>query len=134
MKTPLVLGLLLTALCIAVDTTAPARTAKAEARLDQLLAGKVARSPQLCITRQEAERQEVIDDRTIIFRPTPNRIIRNDISPSCRGLDRQVAMVRISPGTSLCRGEIFELRDLSTGIDLGSCTFGEFTEYRTPRR
>ena len=134
MKMLLLIGLLATASCAAGDTAEPARTAKAEGRLDQFLAGKVASQPQSCITRREAERQEVVDDRTIIFRVSSNRVIRNDISPSCPGLDRQAAIIRVSPSTSICRGEIFEVRDLTSGISYGSCTFGDFTEYRTPRR
>lgn len=132
-KMLLLVPLLLTASCSAVDATAPVRDAKAEARLDQLLAGKVAGPTRSCITHRDADRQEVIDERTIIYRVGRDLLYRNDISPSCAGLDRDSTLIRRSSSPSLCRGDIFQVRDSGTSFERGSCSLGEFTEYRTLR-
>lgn len=134
MKTLLVLSLLFTASCGAQVATAPMRDEKAMARLDLLLGGKVAGQTRSCISRRDAERQEIIDDRTIIYRANSQRIIRGDISPSCTGLSHHSTLIRRSISSEICAGEIFEVRDAGSGFNHGSCTYGEFTEYNTPIR
>ena len=135
MKRLLLLPLLLSA-CGADLAEDPVRTARAETRLGELLAGKTPGRKLSCLPRQNAERQSIIDERTIIFYPGTgrNRVYRSDISPSCPGLDRNSTIIRRSTQTSICAGEIFEIRDSGTQFPRGSCTFGEFTEYRRPER
>ena len=87
-----------------------------------------------CIARRDAERQEIIDESTIVYRPGNDRVIRGDIAPSCPGLDRNSTIIRRSISTDICAGEIFEVRDAGTQFPQGSCSYGDFTEYRTPAR
>lgn len=135
MKLLLALPLLLSA-CGANVAADPVRVAQAETRLGELLAGKTAGRVMTCLPRQYAERQTIIDERTIIFRPNAgrSRVYRSDLSPSCPGLDRYSTLIRRSTQTSICSGEIFEVRDSGTQFPQGSCTFGDFTEYRAPER
>lgn len=125
----LLLAPLLLAGCGADVATDPVRSAKAETRLGQLLAGKVAGRSQSCITRFDAERQTVIDGRTIIYNGNRARLYRTEIA-NCPGLDDRSTLIRQSTSTNICRGEIFEVRDSGTGFSHGSCTYGDFTEYR----
>lgn len=134
MKSLLLLSLLIPAACSGVDAAAPVRNERAALRLDQLLAGKVAGETRSCIRRRDAERQEIIDDRTVIYRISRDRLIRGDLSPACTGLDRNSTMIRRSTSLDICRGEIFEVRDAGTGFQQGSCIYGDFTEYRAARR
>lgn len=134
MKIWLLLPFLLTASCSAGVATAPVSDAKAQARLDLLLGGKVAGETRSCIPRRDAQRQEIIDDRTIIYRASSQRVIRGDISPSCTGLSRNSTLIRRSVSSDICAGEIFEVRDAGTGFHRGACSYGEFTEYRAPGR
>ena len=130
MKTLLLLPLLLAG-CGADVAADEVRTAKAETRLGELLAGKTPGRRLSCLPRQYAERQTVIDESTIIFRPNAgnSRVYRSDLSPSCTGLDENSTSIRRSTSTSICAGEIFEVRDSGTQFPRGSCTYGEFTEY-----
>ncbi len=121
---------LLTAACSGQVATGPVRDARAEARLAQLLGGKVPGATRSCIGRRDAERQEIVDERTIIYRVSADRVIRGDIAPDCVGLDRNSTLIRISPSTNICAGEIFEVRDAGTQFPRGSCSYGDFTEYR----
>ncbi len=133
MKLSYLLPLLLTA-CSAEVATAPVRDARAEARLAQLLGDKVQGATRSCISRRDAERQEIIDDSTIIYRPGNDRVIRGTMAPACTGLDRNSTLIRRSIGTDICAGEIFEVRDAGTQFPRGSCSYGDFTEYRRPTR
>lgn len=134
MKNLLLLPLLLNASCSANVTTAPVSDAKAQARLDLLLGGKNAGATRSCISRRDAVRQEIIDDRTIIYGGNSQRVIRGDIAPSCVGLNRNSTLIRRSVSSDICAGEIFEVRDAGSGVPRGSCVYGEFTEYRAPGR
>lgn len=134
MKLFLLLPILITASCSADVATAPVRDARAEARLALLLGDKVQGATRSCISRRDAERQEIIDETTIIYRTGGDRVIRSNIAPACSGLDRHSTMIRRSTATDICAGEIFEVRDAGTQFPRGSCTFGEFTEYRRPAR
>lgn len=133
MKTLLLAPALLLASCGAAVADAPQRSAKAETELTRLLAGKVAGETRSCILQREARDQRNIDERTIIFGAGRSRLYRNDIPGGCPRLDNRSTIIRSSPTNTICSGEIFEVRDSGTGFVYGSCTFGEFTEYRNAR-
>ena len=130
----LLLAPLLLTGCSAAVATDPVRNARAETRMGQMLAGKVAGQTRSCISAREAARQSIIDERTILYRVGANRLFRNDIPGGCPRLGPRSTLVRRSTSPRLCSGEIFEVRDASTGFVHGACTFGEFTEYRSPPR
>jgi len=127
-KTLLLMPLLLAGCGVGVAGD-PVRSAKAETRLGQLLAGKVAGRTQSCISRIDADRQTVIDGGTIIFNGNRSRLYRTDIA-NCPRLDDRTTMIRRSTSSSICSGEIFEVRDSGTGFSHGSCSYGDFVEYR----
>lgn len=127
-KTLLLLPLLLAG-CSAGVATEPVRSAKAETRLGQLLAGKVAGRTQSCISRRDADQQTVIDDRTILFYTNRSRLFRSEIA-NCPRLGNRSTLIRQSISSNICSGEIFEVRDSGTGMSYGACTYGDFTEYR----
>lgn len=131
-KTLLFVPLLLAGCGVGVATD-PVRSAKAETRLTQMLAGKVAGATRSCISAREADRQTVIDERTILYRAGAGRVFRNDIPGGCPRLSPRSTLIRRSTSSNICSGEIFEVREAGTGISYGSCSFGDFTEYRRPR-
>lgn len=129
MRVLLILPVLLAASCSAGMAADPVRTAKAETRLSEMLAGKVAGETRSCIRQLDAREQRVIDARTIIYRTGRNRLYRTEIE-DCPRLSNHSTLIRRTISTNICSGEIFEVRDSGTGMSYGSCTFGEFTEYR----
>lgn len=133
MKAAALLLPLLLAGCGVAVTTDPVAEAKAQTRLGQLLAGRIEVGTRQCIPARPIDRQTIIDDRAIFFRQGSNRLYRSSIA-DCPKLGPRSQIIRRTTGTSICRGEIFEVRDAGTGFSYGACTFGDFTEYRGSRR
>ena len=61
----------------------PVRTARAETRLTQALAGLVPGEPQRCLPRFRRNDQEIIDRGTILYRDGRDRVYRNDPPGGC---------------------------------------------------
>lgn len=134
MKLALVLPLLLAGCGAAVASDSP-REVRAQQRAERLLVGKTAGETRSCAPLRELNRQTIVDERTILYRVSSTKVWRNDIPGGCAGLDRNSTLIRRTiNGTSICSGEIFEIRDSGTQFPRGSCSFGEFTEYRAARR
>lgn len=127
------LGVLLVASALTACSTAPQpveRSERAEARLQQELAGlSVAGPAESCIPNYRADQMVVVDDNTILFRETQNRLWRNEVQGSCSSLGMGNTLVLRSSGGSLCRGEIGEVVDLRSGVTMGSCVLGDFIPY-----
>ena len=125
---PLLIGAALTACTTAPES--PTRAAEAEAKLQELLAGKTAGQPQDCLPHWRSDRLVVIDDNTIAFE-SGNTVYRNELQGGCNqlgsGFYTLVTKTRSSVG--LCRGEIAEVVDTRTGMTVGSCIIGDFVPY-----
>jgi hypothetical protein len=134
-----ILTVALAASALAACTTAPpqqmARSAKAEAELTKLLAGKTAGMPVSCLQSWRSGDMVVIDDNTVVFRDTRARVYRNDFrGGSCNRLGTgNYALVTKTSGTGLCSGDIAQVVDVSNGITVGSCVIGEFVPFEGPR-
>jgi hypothetical protein len=126
------LAFLLVASTLSACATAPQpmpRSERAEARLQEELAGLSAGQPQACIPSWRADQMTVIDDNTILFDETPNRVWRNEVQGTCHLLGAGYTLILRSSGSSLCRGEIGEVTDLRSGVTVGSCVLGDFVPY-----
>lgn len=110
------------------------RSPKALAELNRYLDGRIAGKPQNCLPSYRADDMVIIDDNTVLFRDG-SRVWRSEMQGGCPNLGAQrYAMVTRQFGTnSLCRGEIVQLLDTSTGTYAGSCSFGDFVPYERPR-
>jgi len=126
------------AAAVASCTTAPPvpQAARAEQKLQQMLAGKVAGPPTGCISAIDAANaSSTIAPNAIAFRVNPGLVyVSNTAGSACQGLagDRYALVTRSSGPGGLCRGDIVQVRDLQTGIMVGSCSLGEFTRYSRP--
>jgi len=120
-------------------STAPPQArynAEGEAKLQTLLAGKVAGKPQDCLPTFRTQDMVRIDDDTVLFRDGANRIYRNELNGSCNGLGSQFYTLvtnSVGGGGRLCRGDIARVVDSSSGMFVGSCVIGSFVPYSTPR-
>jgi hypothetical protein len=133
-----VISLFAAGAALASCTTAPQPTARdtgKQAELAQLLAGKVAQRPITCLPHNEAGDMRVIDDETIAFRDGARRTYVTHMDGPCSNLaNGGSTLVTHQYGSAdLCRGDIARVVDTSVGIPVGSCSFGEFTPYVTPR-
>ncbi|HVL78824.1 MAG TPA: DUF6491 family protein [Sphingomicrobium sp.] len=131
------LAILLAASTISSCMTAPQptqRSERAEARLQQELAGLSAGQPVSCIANYRADQMIVIDDSTLLFRDGTSRVWRNDTQGSCNLLGAGYTLVLRSSGSALCRGEIGQVTDLRSGTTVGSCVLGDFVPYTRAAR
>ena len=132
------LTIALIASALAACTTAPepmTRSAEAEAQLSKLLAGKTAGKPVSCLQSWQSGNMVVIDDNTVLFRDSPTRVYRNDFRGyGCQNLGSgHYTLVTRSSGPSLCSGDIAQVVDLGSGINVGSCVMGDFVPYDSRR-
>jgi hypothetical protein len=111
------------------------RSGRADAQLQQLLAGKVAGAPVSCLPARGADNMIIIDDNTVLFRHSSNLVYRAELQGGCPRLGTRAYALKTNRfgSSGLCRGEIAELVDLQNGFSVGSCAFGDFVPYRTGR-
>jgi len=112
--------------------TMPTETAGPDPKLTEALAGKVAGETRTCIPLNEANSSEYYRD-AIVYRQGRSRLwvaeMRN--CPLKSGDDYILVMdVR---GSQVCRGDIVRLVERTGGFGAGACSFGTFTQYRTPK-
>lgn len=102
---------------------------KDQQELSVRLAGRVAGPARDCLPSYRANKQMNISDNVILF-DVGGTIYRNDPPGGCPGLGSgQYALVLHPVGSSLCRGEIAQVRDTMSGNFRGSCTLGAFVPY-----
>lgn len=131
---PLLIAVAGLASCSTTPQMMAADDARAEAKLQQALMGKVAGKPVSCLPTYSRAEMIRIDDDTILFREGANKIYRNEINGSCTGLgtSNYALVTSTFGGGSICRGDIARVVDLSSGIPVGSCVIGEFVPYSKP--
>jgi hypothetical protein len=77
----------------------------------------------------------VIDDNTVVFKDG-RTVYRNDFQGgtcSQLGSGNYALLTRRYGGSGLCRGDIAEVKDLTSGFTVGSCAMGDFIPYTKPR-
>jgi hypothetical protein len=122
------------ALAACTAAPAPPEAAVAEHQLNALLAGKVAGPPTECIPTTQASSHSLISPGAIAFSSNPGRVYVSNVAGSgCEGLsDPRYSLVSTSHGSTLCSGDIVQVRDLQTGAMAGACSLGPFTPYTRP--
>jgi hypothetical protein len=133
-----VISLLIGGAVLASCTTAPepvTRNAGKEAELTKLLAGKVAQRPISCLPHYSSSDMRVIDDQTIAYRDGGRRTYVAHMNGPCSNLSGGSAalVTHLYGSADLCRGDIARVVDTANGMTIGSCAFGDFTPYVTPR-
>lgn len=108
--------------------------AKAQTRLNQLLAGKVPGPPQSCLQSYRQNDMVVIDDYTIAFRDGPSRVWINKPQGGCNLLSAgpYALVTRETGGLGLCRGDIGRVVDTLNRATVGSCVMSDFIPYTRP--
>lgn len=132
------LALLIGGALVASCTTAPppptAPSARAQAAAARVLAGKVARAPISCLPNYNANDMTIIDGRTIAFRSGMATTYLVHLSQGCEliGTGTYALLSRQFGGTGLCQGDIQEVVDTSSRMNVGSCTIADITPYVRP--
>ena len=134
---PFILVAAVLAGCAAPSPRATAMAqAKAQAKVNQLLAGKVPGRPQACLASYRANDMIVVDDYTIAFRDGTNRVWINKPAGGCNLLSAgpYALVTRNVGGMGLCRGDIGRVVDTLNRSTVGSCVMSDFVPYMTPGR
>jgi hypothetical protein len=85
-------------------------------------------APQTCINpsrsggSDHAGNQVLIEDRS-------GTIFLAHFQGGCEARDSD-ALISRRPSTQLCRGDVVEIRDLTSGFSRGMCAYSDFTPYR----
>ncbi len=118
------------------DTRARAQTQAPgdEARLAAALGGRVAGQPQDCVLERDLGSNESYGRSGILFRgPTDDVVYVNRPPAGCPGLDAGRAIKLRTPSARICRGDTVIAFDPVSGTELGGCSLGAFTPYRSAR-
>lgn len=103
---------------------------KEQAEFDKIIKGRTAGEPVSCITRADQDRLTVIGDKYLVYQRSsnPQTIYVNEPYGGCRNAEHNTLVTRKST-SQLCRGEIAQIKDLTSGMSMGSCSFSAFVPY-----
>ena len=115
--------------CTASAALHPGQVTRADRELSQALEGRVPGKPVECISTGFDSGPQIIDNRTIVYRPVGKTVYRNDLAYDCPSLEPLSTMVIEIHGSQLCRNDRF--RVISPGMSIPSmeCRLGKFTPY-----
>ena len=122
--------LLIAALAGCAEQPPATRSAQAEAKYQQLLAGRAAGSPVSCLPHYQSDDMVTIDNSTVAFK-SGSTVYVNHLIGECQGLNSGFyTLVTRSTGSGLCHGDIADVRDVRTGMIIGACAMGDFVPYK----
>jgi hypothetical protein len=128
MKTFLPLAIALAAASCAGVPSEP--TDEDRADLAAELDGRVAAGePVDCVSHRDLRGNRSVGESYILFESWGNSIYVNTPPAGCPGLRQSRTLITRTPTNRLCRGDIVEVKDLTSNISYGSCALGEFTKY-----
>ena len=116
-----------------MDTAPPADGMQADAKLQQMLAGKTAGAAMSCIPRIQAmNARPLVTPSSIAFTAGGTVYVSNVDGSGCAdAANPNYSLITTSTGSDLCSGDRVELKDLQTGGFHGSCVLSNFVPYRT---
>lgn len=121
----------LAASCAPVDSTPKPLTEKQGIALAKQLDGKVAGTPQRCISGFSATNLIRVSDDILLYRVSGNLVYENRLRYSCSGLARDNDIIVSEQfGSQKCSGDLIRLVDRTSGIQGPTCSLGEFVPYR----
>lgn len=127
MARPLTIAALL---LVAAPATLAFRSDSSEAQLANRTPGK----PVTCISEPQIDRTQTYATGDILYRMNDGTIYLNHPDPQCSGLSPRTGLVTRTPSTQLCRGDIAQVVDFSTGFQYGSCALNDFVPYPKPKK
>lgn len=127
---PLISTLIAAAAVAAVPGVAAAKDKLApEAKLEKLLDGRVAGTPQDCIPLSSVSSSQIIDKTAIVYR-VGSTLWVNRPKGGAQTLNDDDILVTKLTGSQLCSIDTVELRDRTSHMYSGFVSLGEFVPYR----
>ena len=105
-----------------------------QARVAQLVAGKVAGAARSCLPSPQTTRFETIEGNTAVYREG-SRLWINQMSGRCTNLPgRNYTLVTRPFGLSgPCEGDVANVIESGSSMIVGSCMYGDFVPFDGPR-
>ncbi|MBN8812755.1 MULTISPECIES: DUF6491 family protein [Sphingomonas] len=129
MRVPIIAAMLALAGCAASSEMQASQRAEARNDLATALGDRVPGAPRDCISISDSDGPQIIDDRTILYKPVGRTLWRNDLGSSCPGLRPYTTLIVEVHGSQLCRNDRFRVLDPGSSIPGAYCMFGRFTPY-----
>jgi hypothetical protein len=120
--------LLVAATLVAAVPASAQRGYDPQAKLDRLLAGRVAGAPVRCIPLRPNTRSEIIEGQAIVYRDG-RRLYVTRPTVGLNWLLRDSILVTRPVVSQLCAGEPVQLIDQPSRIQRGFVTLGDFVPY-----
>ncbi len=115
--------------CTPTSEMMASQQAEAQKDLASALGDRVAGAPRDCISVTDSDAPQIIDDRTILYKPVGRTLWRNDLGSSCPGLQPYTTLIVEVHGSQICRNDRFRVLDPGSSIPSAYCMFGKFTPY-----
>lgn len=115
------------ALAAGAAATSANRTSENEARLAQMLEGRIAGEPVPCISAYDASRLEVIEDVALVYKSAATLYVARPTNPEALGRDDIVVINRF--GGQLCHTDIIRTVDRAGGFTTGVIFLGKWVPY-----
>jgi len=130
-------AVLIAAATLSSCATAPestARTASAQRTYEALVAGKGAAAPLNCLPSFDRFDMQVIDGRTVAYRPGRRTTYMVQLSQGCGalGTTNYTLVTRQFGGTGPCRGDSASVVDLASRTNAGFCMIQQIVPYSGP--
>jgi hypothetical protein len=116
-----------------VALASPPVSARGEADLTRIIAGRVAGPPVDCIQQHAIDSAEVIDGTAIVYRDG-NRLYVNRPASAAESLDRDEILVTNTHTSELCSVDVVRLIDGTSRFEWGFVGLGKFVPYVKPGR
>lgn len=104
-----------------------------EARLDRMLAGRVAGKPVDCIALRDIRSSQIVD-RTAIVYEVGSKLYVNRPRGGASTLSNDDILVTNTVGSQLCRVDVVRLIDRTSRMYSGFVNLGDFVPYTKPAR
>ena len=98
------------------------------------LSGRIAGTPTDCISLNRNTAPDIVDQNTILYRETQQRIWRTGPVGTCPALRPMNILIIDVYGAQLCRNDRFRVLQPGTSIPSSYCRFDRFTPYDLPTR
>lgn len=93
------------------------------------LAGRVAGTPQQCVSLNSVSGPDIVNGSTILYRENARRIWRTKPVGGCPGLRPLTRLIVDVRGSDICRNDRFRTLDVNSTIPGAYCRFGDFTPF-----
>lgn len=102
-----------------------------EARIAERLSKLVPGAPVDCISPSASDGGQHAGN-VVLMKDRSGVLYTAHFEGGCQARDSD-ALISRRPTTRVCRGDIVEIRDLTSGFSSGACSYSSFTPYRRPR-